>query len=66
MAMNEAIPLQEAEGRIAAQSVGLYPPGIPLIAPGEIISGKVIDLLCQAGTQGRFGIEEGKIVCVKQ
>lgn len=66
MAMNEAIPLQEAEGRIAAQSVGLYPPGIPLIAPGEIISGEVIDLLCQAGTQGRFGIEEGKIVCVKQ
>ena len=31
----ERIPLEEAEGRICASSIIPYPPGIPLICPGE-------------------------------
>lgn len=31
----ETIPLAQAEGRIAAETISLYPPGIPLILPGE-------------------------------
>lgn len=31
----ELIPLAEAEGRTAAEFVNLYPPGIPLVTPGE-------------------------------
>lgn len=34
----EAIPLAEAEGRISAESIMVYPPGIPIFIPGEIIS----------------------------
>jgi len=32
------VPLEKAVGRICAQTVSAYPPGIPLIAPGEIIA----------------------------
>ena len=31
----EGVPLTEAAGRISAEFVMAYPPGIPLIAPGE-------------------------------
>jgi lysine decarboxylase len=33
----EAVPLREAAGRIAAESLCPYPPGIPLLIPGERI-----------------------------
>lgn len=62
----EPIPLAQAAGRIAAQSAGLYPPGVPLVAPGEIIESTVVQLLTEAGSQARFGIEGETILCVKQ
>jgi len=31
----EAVPLEEAAGRVSAQYAWAYPPGVPLIAPGE-------------------------------
>ena len=34
-AEKEAVPLQEACGRIAGEAVTPYPPGIPLVYPGE-------------------------------
>ncbi len=36
-ARSEEVPLYQAEGRIAAETISLYPPGIPLILPGERI-----------------------------
>ena len=36
------IPLGEGEGRICAQSIIPYPPGIPFICPGEKITAEVI------------------------
>ncbi|MGN1346111.1 MAG: decarboxylase, partial [Eubacteriales bacterium] len=38
MAETEVLPLEEAEGRISAEFVMPYPPGIPLLAPGERIT----------------------------
>lgn len=64
MAACEAVPLLQAAGRIAAASAGLYPPGIPLVCPGERISPEVISLLQGAGTQERFGLEGDKLLCV--
>jgi len=64
MAACEAVPLHQAAGRIAAASAGLYPPGIPLVCPGERISPEVIGLLQGAGTQERFGLEGDKLLCV--
>ena len=41
----ETLPLHEAEGRIAAAVVAPYPPGIPLVAPGEQLDKKTIAYL---------------------
>ncbi len=38
-----AVPLMESEGRISAEYLCLYPPGIPLITPGEKISGQLLE-----------------------
>lgn len=65
MAEWEAVPLMAAAGRVAAASAGLYPPGIPLVCPGERITGQVVELLSAAGTQERFGLEGDKLLCVK-
>lgn len=65
MAVCETVPLAAAAGRIAAASAGLYPPGIPLVCPGERITSQVVGLLLAAGTQERFGLEGDKLLCVK-
>lgn len=65
MADCEAVPLENAVGRIAAASAGLYPPGIPLVCPGERVTGQVAGLLSAAGTQERFGLEGDQLLCVK-
>lgn len=41
----ETIPLKSAAGRIAADIIAPYPPGIPILAPGEEISQKHIAYL---------------------
>lgn len=37
-ATTEVIPFKEAAGRIIAEFVMVYPPGIPIFIPGEIIT----------------------------
>lgn len=37
------IPLTEAAGEIAGESVMIYPPGIPIVIPGEVISEDIIN-----------------------
>jgi arginine/lysine/ornithine decarboxylase len=37
------VPFQEAEGEICAEMIMAYPPGIPLVLPGERISRDIID-----------------------
>jgi arginine decarboxylase len=44
-AADEAVSLQAAVGRIAAEAITPYPPGIPLVMPGERLDMDVIDLL---------------------
>jgi arginine/lysine/ornithine decarboxylase len=44
-AADEAVSLQAAAGRIAAEAITPYPPGIPLVMPGERLDADVIDLL---------------------
>lgn len=44
-----AVPLAGAPGRIAAEVITPYPPGIPLLAPGDRITGPIVEYL-QAGT----------------
>lgn len=41
----EAVPLRQARGRVAAELVAPYPPGVPVLAPGECITPAVIEYL---------------------
>lgn len=37
------IPLEEAEGEISGESIMAYPPGIPIVSPGERIDKSIIE-----------------------
>jgi len=39
----EMIPLDECIGRISGDSIMIYPPGIPLIVPGEVFSEEILE-----------------------
>jgi arginine/lysine/ornithine decarboxylase len=41
----EMVPIEEAEGRVCAEQITPYPPGIPVLIPGERINQGVIDYL---------------------
>jgi arginine decarboxylase len=51
----EVIPCEEAPGRIAAEMATPYPPGIPILLPGERINKAAIDYL-------RSGVEAGMVL----
>ena len=38
-----SVPLRKAEGQISKEYLYFYPPGIPLLAPGERITGELIE-----------------------
>jgi arginine/lysine/ornithine decarboxylase len=42
-----AVPLAEAIGRVCAESIMFYPPGIPLLMPGEVVTGEILHV-CQS------------------
>ncbi len=44
-ARRERVVLRDAIGRICASNICVYPPGVPMIATGEVFDGKVIDML---------------------
>lgn len=39
------VPIGEAAGRIAAEQLTPYPPGIPVVVPGERLDEAVLDYL---------------------
>ena len=48
-ARRETLPLEDCEGRVAAAQLAPYPPGIPVVAPGEVISKKELSYFKQIG-----------------
>lgn len=66
LAETETVPFAVSAGRVAAQAAGLYPPGVPLVAPGEVIPENVVRMLARAGARRRFGTEGEGMRCVKQ
>ena len=50
-----AIPLAEARDRICTETIACYPPGIPVICPGERITGDIVEyLLLMKNTGAHF------------
>jgi lysine decarboxylase len=41
----EAIPVDEAVGRISCESIAGYPPGVPALLPGELVTSEVVAYL---------------------
>lgn len=48
-AETRSMPLNRCEGYISAGQIAPYPPGVPVIAPGEVISKKHLAYLTQIG-----------------
>ena len=60
----EVLPLIEAVGRVCAEEVTFYPPGIPLLMPGEEISAQVVEMIRQS--QGRvIGTGDSTLTTIK-
>jgi len=51
-AEKKVVPFKEAVGAISAESVVLYPPGIPVIAPGERITEESFDYVMKRKEEG--------------
>lgn len=66
-AESEQAPLQEAAGRVAAAPIGVYPPGIALAMPGEVIAAETARLLSEEAADGAtlFGVTDGFVAVVK-
>lgn len=50
------LPWEESNGYISMEYAYLYPPGIPLIAPGELVTKEITDALLQYERLG-FSVE---------
>ena len=49
---NETLSAREAVGRVSAELVAPYPPGVPVLAPGEVITSAALDALRAARADG--------------
>ncbi|WMJ83030.1 aminotransferase class I/II-fold pyridoxal phosphate-dependent enzyme [Oscillospiraceae bacterium LTW-04] len=47
-----SLPLDKAEGHICSEFVMCYPPGIPILAPGERITRDILDYIAYAKEKG--------------
>ena len=48
----KSVPIRETEGMICSEFVMCYPPGIPILAPGERITTEIIDHILYAREKG--------------
>ncbi len=51
-AAKEALPIRESVGRICSEFVLCYPPGIPILAPGEVITKEIVEYILYAQAKG--------------
>ncbi|MCQ2491198.1 MAG: aminotransferase class I/II-fold pyridoxal phosphate-dependent enzyme [Ruminococcus sp.] len=47
-----SVPLKESAGRVCTEFVMCYPPGIPILAPGELITQEIIEYIMYAKEKG--------------
>lgn len=62
------VELDNCEGKVSAEYIWAYPPGIPLITPNEVISAELIDYIkknigCGINIQSTFQLLPKKIYC---
>lgn len=47
-----SLPLEESKGRVCSEFVMCYPPGIPILAPGERITAEILEHIRYAKSKG--------------
>ncbi len=66
---SESVEIESSRGRVSADTIVIYPPGSPLIVPGEVISGEVTDYILKAREIGLNlvgrAMQRGCIYCIK-
>jgi lysine decarboxylase len=48
----EVVPFDQAAGRVAAESLAAYPPGIPNVLPGERLTRETLDYIAESVSHG--------------
>ncbi len=63
-AKKKSVPLRESEGLVCSEFVMCYPPGIPILAPGERITSQILDYIEYAKIKGcsMTGPEDSEIL----
>ena len=58
-----SVPIDHSAGRVCAEFVMCYPPGIPILAPGEMVTREIIDYINYVKKKGSFltGTEDPKV-----
>lgn len=59
----ELIPIEKTPGRICGEFVMCYPPGIPILAPGEMVTEEIVSYILYAKEKGcsMQGPEDGEL-----
>ena len=52
LAPQEVVAFERAEGRIAAESLAAYPPGVPNVLPGERLTRETLDYIADSIAHG--------------
>lgn len=62
-AEKESLPIARTKGRVCSEFVMCYPPGIPILAPGERITEEILDYIAYAKEKGcsMTGTEDARI-----
>lgn len=68
-ASSKAVPISEADGKISGEFIYAYPPGIPIIAPGERFTNKALRsidelLSCGVAVKGSSGVFKGSVKAI--
>ena len=58
-----SLPLRETEGKVCSEFVMCYPPGIPILAPGEMVTQEIVEYILYARDKGcsMQGMEDPKV-----
>jgi arginine/lysine/ornithine decarboxylase len=52
LSTQQVVPLESAVGRVAAESLAAYPPGIPNVLPGERLTAETLEYIRQTIDHG--------------
>ena len=59
-AEKKSLPIRETNGCISGEFVMCYPPGIPILAPGEMITDEIIEYIIYAKGKGLLHAGNGR------